>query len=47
LWPLKREYNAVSAIADEIWQYRTRPSQLNTKDQLNANFATPSIFNAL
>ena len=23
LWPLKREYNAVSAIADEIWQYRT------------------------
>ena len=23
LWPQKREYNAVSAIADEIWQYRT------------------------
>jgi len=23
LWPPKREYNAVSAIADEIWQYRT------------------------
>ena len=23
MWPLKREYNAVSAIADEIWQYRT------------------------
>ena len=22
LWPPKREYNAVSAIADEIWQYR-------------------------
>ena len=22
-WPPKREYNAVSAIADEIWQYRT------------------------
>src|ERR1700723_533706 len=22
LWALKREYNAVSAIADEIWQYR-------------------------
>jgi len=21
--PLKREYNTVSAIADEIWQYRT------------------------
>jgi len=23
LWPPRREYNAVSAIADEIWQYRT------------------------
>ena len=23
LWPPKREYNAVSAIAGEIWQYRT------------------------
>ena len=23
LWPPKREYNAVSAITDEIWQYRT------------------------
>jgi len=23
LWPPKREYNAVSTIADEIWQYRT------------------------
>ena len=23
LWPLKRECNAVSAIADEIWQYHT------------------------
>jgi hypothetical protein len=23
LWPPKREYNAVSAIADEIWKYRT------------------------
>jgi len=23
LWPPKREYNAVSSIADEIWQYRT------------------------
>ena len=22
-WPPKREYNAVSAIADETWQYRT------------------------
>ena len=22
-WPLKREYNSVSAIADETWQYRT------------------------
>ena len=22
-WPPKRKYNAVSAIADEIWQYRT------------------------
>ena len=23
LWLPKREYNAVSAVADEIWQYRT------------------------
>ena len=23
VWPPKREYNAVSSIADEIWQYRT------------------------
>ena len=23
LWPPKREYNAVPAIAGEIWQYRT------------------------
>jgi len=23
LWPPKRKYNAVSSIADEIWQYRT------------------------
>jgi len=23
LWPPKREYNAVSAVTDEIWQYRT------------------------
>ena len=23
LWPQKREYNAVSTIADEIWQHRT------------------------
>ena len=23
LWPPKCEYNAVSAIADEIWRYRT------------------------
>ena len=23
LWPPKREYNAISSIADEIWQYRT------------------------
>jgi len=23
LWPPKREYNAVSAIADGIWKYRT------------------------
>ena len=23
LWPPKREYNAVSAINNEIWQYRT------------------------
>ena len=23
LWPAKREYKAVPAIADEIWRYRT------------------------
>ena len=23
MWPPKREYNAVSTIADEIWQYHT------------------------
>jgi hypothetical protein len=30
--PPKREYNAVSTIADEIWQYRTGGNMIFDKD---------------
>ena len=38
----KREYNAVSAIADEIWQYRTGDID-EDHDNEEARFLQPSI----